>query len=128
DVGVPPATHVLKRGDPKRKGKVVQPGVPQVFAPAGGQSRTAQHGDRLALAAWLTRPDHPLTARVLVNRVWQYHFGRGLVGTPNDFGLRGERPTHPELLDWLAQEFVAHGWSVKHLHRLLVLSSTYQQI
>src|SRR5262249_35556290 len=66
-------------------------------------------------------------ARVLVNRLWQHHFGRGLVATPNDFGIRGEPPTHPELLDWLATEFVAHGWSVKHLHRLMVLSSTYRQ-
>jgi hypothetical protein len=79
------------------------------------------------LAAWLTRPDHPLTARVLVNRLWQHHFGRGLVATPNDFGIRGERPSHPELLNWLACEFVAHGWSMKHLHRLMVLSNVYRQ-
>ena len=70
--------------------------------------------------------DNPLTARVIVNRVWQWHFGQGLVRTPNDFGIRGERPTHPELLDWLAVEFVEHGWSLKHLHRAIMLSSTYQ--
>jgi hypothetical protein len=83
--------------------------------------------DRSALARWLTDRDQPLTARVFANRVWQHHFGRGLVATPNDFGLRGSPPTHPELLDWLAVEFMESGWSVKHLHRLMVLSSTYQQ-
>jgi hypothetical protein len=83
--------------------------------------------DRAALARWLTAPDHPLTARVLVNRLWQHHFGEGVVRTPNDFGFHGEKPTHPELLDWLAREFVTHGWSIKHMHRLMVLSSTYQQ-
>jgi hypothetical protein len=75
----------------------------------------------------MTRTDHPLTARVLVNRLWQHHFGRGLVATPNDFGLRGKPPTHPELLDWLACELTARGWSLKHMHRILVLSATYQQ-
>jgi hypothetical protein len=79
------------------------------------------------LAHWLTRPEHPLTARVMVNRIWQHHFGRGLVATPNDFGFRGQAPTHPELLNWLACEFVEHGWSVKHIHRLIVLSNTYRQ-
>jgi hypothetical protein len=118
-----PATHLLKRGDPKRKGPTVTPAIPRVLAP----SEQLPVSDRIALARWLTRPDHPLTARVLVNRLWQHHFGRGLVGTPNDFGLRGERPTHPELLDWLACEFVSCGWSMKHIHRLMVLSNTYQQ-
>eukprot|EP01137_Pigoraptor_chileana_P020857 Opistho-2@83767 len=93
---------------------------------------------RLDLARWLARPDHPLTARVIVNRLWQHHFGRGIVATPNDFGVKGVRPTHPELLDWLATELVnptppaAGGprpaaWSLKHLHRLMVLSATYRQ-
>jgi hypothetical protein len=91
-------------------------------------SNSAEGGtDRQALARWLSRPEHPLTARVLVNRLWQHLFGRGLVRTPNDFGVRGEAPTHPELLDWLACEFVEHGWSVKHVQRLLVLSAAYCQ-
>ncbi len=118
-------SHVLKRGDPKKKEGTVEPAFPRVLTEPG--QVPPGRLDRLALARWLTRPDHPLTARVMVNRVWQHHFGRGLVATPNDFGLRGVPPTHPELLDWLAVEFVEHGWSVKHLHRLLLLSSAYQQ-
>ncbi|HMC88763.1 MAG TPA: DUF1549 domain-containing protein, partial [Gemmataceae bacterium] len=99
-------THVLVRGNPHRKGPEVEPAFPRVLVKDDGHD-TSRPGrlDRLALARWLTRPDHPLTARVLVNRLWQHHFGRGLVATPNDFGLRGEPPTHPELLDWLACEF-----------------------
>lgn len=84
-------------------------------------------GRRTALADWITRPDNQLTTRVIVNRVWQYHFGRGIAGTPNDLGHLGERPTHPELLDWMAQRFVADSWSLKRLHREIMLSSTYQQ-
>jgi hypothetical protein len=83
-------------------------------------------GRRLWLAQWLTRPDHPLVPRVLVNRLWQGHFGRGLVPTANDFGLMGEEPSHPELLDWLAGELIARKWSIKELHRLMVLSHTYR--
>jgi hypothetical protein len=119
-----PGTFVLKRGDPKNKGMEVQPALPRVLRQA---STTSGRLDRVALARWLTQPDHPLTARVMVNRIWQHHFGRGLVASPNDFGLRGELPSHPELLDWLACEFVEHGWSVKHIHRLILLSRTYQQ-
>jgi hypothetical protein len=121
----PAPTHILKRGDPKRKGQIVEPSAPRVLNPASGQLPKPE--DRLALAHWLTSPENPLTARVIVNRLWQHHFGRGLVGTPNDFGRRGEKPTHPELLDWLASELVTHGWSLKHMHRLMVLSNTYQQ-
>ncbi len=84
-------------------------------------------GRRTALANWITRPDNPLAIRVIVNRVWQYHFGHGIAGTPNDLGHLGERPTHPELLDWLAQRFVASGWSLKQLHREILLSATYRQ-
>jgi hypothetical protein len=79
------------------------------------------------LANWIASPANPLTARVMINRIWQHHFGRGLVGTPNDYGRMGEKPTHPELLDWLATEFVRQGWSVKAMHRLIVTSRTYQQ-
>src|SRR5207244_11847600 len=80
-----------------------------------------------ALARWVTRGDHPLTARVLVNRLWQHHFGEGIVRTPNDFGAMGEPPTHPELLDWLSVELIDSGWSLKSMHRLMVTSATYRQ-
>src|SRR5438309_998676 len=98
-----PATASTARGSP---------GCPTAPAPP-------TTGRRSALARWLVSPDNPLTARVLVNRLWQHHFGRGIVATASDFGLRGERPTHPELLDWLANEFVARGWSLKQMHRLM---------
>jgi hypothetical protein len=117
---------VQRRGEPGDSGEVVPRGVPQFLS--NGEALAIRPGSsgRLELARWLTRDDHPLTARVIVNRVWQYHFGKGLVRTPSDFGLRGEPPTHPELLDWLAARFVADGWSIKNLHRLIVHSKTYQ--
>jgi hypothetical protein len=121
-----PPTHLLRRGDVKKKDAVVFPAYPRVLT-TNLPNAADKHPNRLDLASWLTRADHPLTARVWVNRVWQHHFGRGLVATPNDFGLRGARPTHPELLDWLAVELAERGWSTKHLHRLMVLSSTYRQ-
>ncbi len=120
--------HVLKRGDPGRPGKLVGPRFPQALLEAKAPELPADTANpRTVLARWLTDPDHPLTARVLVNRVWQYHFGRGIVATPNDFGANGSPPSHPELLDWLANAFVAGGWRLKPLQRLLVLSSTYRQ-
>jgi hypothetical protein len=126
--GSPLFSHVLKRGSLNQKGPRVTPGFPRVLdADAKNLPEGAPALNRLDLARWLTRPDHPLTARVIVNRLWQYHFGRGLVATPDDFGAHGEAPTHPELLDWLAVELMEHGWSLKHLHRLMVMSGAYQQ-
>jgi hypothetical protein len=130
----PPQTFVLERGERTSPTDAVEPGFPVVLSP-GHQAlpakiippRSNSSGRRATLAAWITRPDHPLTARVMVNRLWLHHFGRGLVPTPSDFGIRGDPPTHPELLDFLANELVANGWSIKHLHRLMLLSSTYQQ-
>jgi hypothetical protein len=90
-------------------------------------SDLATTGRRLAFARWLTSGTNPLVARVLVNRIWLHHFGRGLVGTPSDFGVMGERPTHPELLDWLASDFVEHGWRLKRIHRLIMTSTVYRQ-
>jgi hypothetical protein len=144
--GSPPPTYVLRRGSHLTPGAEVQPGLfavltdpgkpilipavpPSPFpSPPGGEGRVrGSSGRRLALARWLTRPDHPLTARVFVNRVWQQHFGEGIVTTSDNFGHLGARPTHPELLDWLAVEFVQSGWQVKALHRLLVTSTAYRQ-
>jgi hypothetical protein len=126
-----PVTKILLQGDYKREGTVVEPGFLSILDPNAAETRKPANlkttGRRLALAEWIVSPTNPLTARVLVNRVWQGHFGRGLVGTANDFGLAGARPTHPELLDWLAAEFVREGWSLKKLHRLIVTSATYRQ-
>jgi hypothetical protein len=122
-------THVLHRGDPTKPRGVVSPGLPEVLVskqPVPPQPVRTSSGRRLWLARWLTQPDNPLTARVMVNRIWQGHFGEGIVPTANDLGVNGEPPSNSELLDWLASEFVASGWSVKHLHRLIVLSNTYQ--
>jgi hypothetical protein len=121
--------HVLKRGLPERKGKRVGPGFPSALISEGQAdlSPEAPKSPRTVLARWLTNPDHPLTARVFVNRVWQGHFGRGLVETPNDFGVNGAVPSHLELLDHLANELVRGGMHLKPLHRLIVLSSTYRQ-
>ncbi len=129
DDGKPTLTHILKRGEVKKKGAAVPPAFPRVLAAPGRQPRdeALPRLTRKDLADWLGSADHPLTARVFVNRLWQHHFLRGLVATPNDFGARGSRPTHPELLDWLAVEFVESGWKIKHMHRLMVLSSTYRQ-
>jgi hypothetical protein len=99
---------------------------PQIIAGEGKPLDTPQSG-RLELARWIAAKDNPLTARVMMNRLWQHHFGTGLVATSDNFGARGDRPSHPELLDWLAARFVESGWSVKAMHRLIVLSSTYRQ-
>ncbi|MHC5537341.1 DUF1553 domain-containing protein [Singulisphaera rosea] len=118
--------QVFLRGNPKRPGKTVPRGFPRILTGEHREPITDGSGRR-QLADWLGRADHPLTARVMVNRIWQHHFGEGLARTPNDFGNRGERPTHPALLDFLAGRFVASGWSIKAMHRLIMLSSTYQQ-
>ena len=102
-------------------------GVPQLFDAVPRPSISSGASGRLELAQWLTDPHHPLTARVMVNRIWHWHFGRGIVATPSDFGSRGAAPSHPELLDWLAAEFRDNGWSMKHVHRLILTSSTYRQ-
>jgi hypothetical protein len=119
-----PDVRIAIRGDFRNPGEKVEPGFPAILA--HDESPVDQAQRRKSLALWLTRPDHPLTSRVMVNRIWQWHFGRGIVATPNDFGRQGEAPTHPELIDWLATEFVARGWSVKAMHRLIMLSNTYQ--
>ena len=126
-----PPTHVLVRGSAHVQGEVVEPGFPTVLSPpapdivppAAGVEST---GRRLALARWLASSDNPLTARVMVNRIWHYHFGRGIVRSTSDFGFQGIAPSHPELLDWLAAEFVESGWRMKRLHKLIMLSNTYQ--
>lgn len=121
----PVHAKVHKQGDPKSLGDE----VPRKFLDLFGGHKLddeAKTSGRKQLAAWIADVKNPLTARVMVNRVWQYHFGSGLVETPNDFGVRGQAPTHPELLDWLAHQFVADGWSVKKLHRLIMSSRVYQ--
>lgn len=123
----PDRIRLLHRGDPEQPREEMDPAVPSVLGTMTLPRDTEEAYRRRALADWIARPDNPLTARVMANRIWQGHFGIGLVDTPSDFGLNGSRPTHPELLDWLASEFVRTGWSVKRMHRLLVLSSTYRQ-
>jgi hypothetical protein len=137
----PPDTFVLVRGDPRSRGEKVEPGFPSVltskapaFPAAATGGRTA--GRRRVLAEWVASPENPLTARVMVNRIWQHHFGRGIVRSASDFGFRGSPPTHRELLDWLAAEFVSPSasggrepavpWALKHLHRLIVTSNAYR--
>jgi mono/diheme cytochrome c family protein len=123
-----PAIHLLNRGELSRPREQITAALPESLAAASSTPAAlpGPQGSRAALARWLTDPRHPLTARVLVNRVWHWHFGRGLVASLNDFGQMGERPSHPELLDWLAGEFVRGGWSIKKLHRVMMLSSAYQ--
>jgi hypothetical protein len=127
NMGGAPQMHILKIGDPKHKLDAVDPGFPSVLAPENGHVTLEPCSRRSALAKWLSSPENPLTARVMANRIWQMRLGAGLVRTPNDFGVLGERPTNRELLDWLATKFVERGWSVKALDRAIVLSSVYQQ-
>jgi cytochrome c553 len=126
---ITPEVRLTHRGDWRSTGDVTPPAMPAVLAPDKTIAETPgmKLARRSALAKWLTEPDHPLTARVIVNRVWHWHFGRGIVATPNDFGRQGEEPSHPELLDWLASDFVSNGWSLKKLHRAILLSDTYQR-
>jgi len=132
--GEPSANYLLRRGEALNPGPPVEPGVPgaltmslepyRVVPPWPGSSSS---GRRLALARWLTQSNHPLTSRVMVNQMWMRHFGRGLVATASNFGRSGMPPSHPELLDWLATEFVHSGWSIKHMHRLMMTSTAYLQ-
>jgi hypothetical protein len=127
-----PPTHILKRGSPTNLGDLVEPAVPAILVkeqPLFPEPAATTTQRRLGLALWLVSPTNPLTARVIVNRVWQQHFGRGLVATANDFGVMGAEPTHPELLDWLAHWFMHDaGWSLKKLHALILGSRTWQTV
>jgi len=123
----PGPTHRLYRGEPTAKREAVLPNAPEVFTDLELAADSAEDERRKQLADWIASPKNPLTARVIVNRIWQFHFGTGLVDTPSDFGAAGVPPTHPELLDWLAIELIDNDWSLKHIHRLIVQSATYQQ-
>jgi hypothetical protein len=132
--GDPSAFYILRRGDALNPGELVLPGVPSVLKTSLEPYRAetpwpgaASSGRRLALARWLTQPNHPLTARVAMNHMWLRHFGRGIVASPSNFGRSGVPPSHPELLDWLATEFTARGWSMKAMHRLMMTSAAYRQ-
>ncbi len=134
DPATPPRkTHMMLGGDCNRPGAEVQPGVPAVLDngkamfPAATTAPNGGAGRRLALADWIVDPENPLTARVIVNRLWMYHFGRGLVNSPSNLGLSGEAPTHPELLDYLADDLVRHDWKLKRLQKMIVMSATYRQ-
>jgi len=131
----PPASYVFVRGEFNHRGEMVEPGFLSAVTghqqpaeiPQDAFRRWPTRGWRKTLADWIASPDNPLTSRVMVNRIWQYHFGQGIVSTPNDFGQLGIPPSHPALLDWLAQRFVDDGWSIKNMHRLMVNSATYRQ-
>ncbi|MBA61692.1 MAG: hypothetical protein CMJ76_04935 [Planctomycetaceae bacterium] len=134
DRGDPSPTYILTRGDYLNPSRMVGPGVPSVltdgktkFTTKKPYENSPSTGRRLALAQWTVDKSHPLTARVMVNRIWKHHFHQGIVKTLDNFGLAGAKPSHPELLDWLAVEFMQSGWSLKHIHRLIMTSSTYQQ-
>lgn len=124
--GKPTDVPLQHSGDPARPGSVVKRSVPKFLAGSRPFVIAPGSSGRLELARWLTAAENPLTARVMVNRIWQHHFGKGLVSTPSNFGLNGRPPSHPELLDWLASRFIESGWSIKAMHRLIVLSQTYR--
>ncbi len=128
-------SHILTGGSLEAHGEEVQPGVLSALGlSVNAESQDpyvidgALNGRRLALAKWIAHPENPLTTRSIVNRIWQYHFGKPIAGNPNNLGVKGAKPTHPELLDWLASDFVAHGWKIKRLHKLIMTSSTYLQM
>jgi hypothetical protein len=123
----PDDIHLLNRGDPEQPKEAVMPAVLSSLGDLKLPKESAEQQRRKALAEWIASPQNPLTARVMVNRLWQGHFGTGLVPTPSDFGRMGMKPSHPELLDWLAAEFIRSGWSVKHMHRLIVMSAAYRR-
>ncbi len=127
----PEPTHVLLRGDVEKKAEQVSAGglscIPVPFSESDSSVDAPEADRRRRFADWVSSPANPFTARVMVNRIWHYRFGRGIVATPNDFGWSGDRPSHPDLLDWLAAEFMAGGWSVKELHKRIMMSKTYQQ-
>src|SRR5204862_3820847 len=126
----PPAHHLLRRGQHNQPAEEVEPGVPVALCAPPNSYRVEpglpgriSSGRRTAFAKWVTSPENPLFARVMVNRVWQHHFGTGIVATADNLGASGAKPSHPELLDWLAAEFVASKWSVKAMHRLILTSA-----
>jgi hypothetical protein len=126
----PPVIKVQRRGNPEDEAQEVTPAAfswARHSAAAFGDNSMPEAQRRLALANWITNPDNPLTPRVIVNRLWHHHFGQGIVATPSDFGLGGDKPSHPELLDFLARELITHGWSLKHMHKLIVMSAAYRQ-
>ena len=123
----PPATHRMYRGDPTAPKEQVLPDAIRVLGSLNLASDTPEQQRRVAIANWIASPENPLTSRVLVNRLWQYHFGVGIVDTPSDFGANGTLPSHPLLLDWLASEFIDRGWSIKNMHRLILTSQAWQQ-
>ena len=135
DRGTPSPVYILRRGNPTSFGPEVDAGPPAVLTTASVRYEVrppwpgaAKTGRRLAFAEWMTNPDHPLTSRVMVNRIWKHHFGTGIVKSLGNFGKTGTPPTHPELLDWLATEFIRQGWSMKQMHRLMMTSSAYRQV
>ena len=128
---IPPPSYFLVRGDMNSRGSMMEPGFITVISPGNSPAaippiRGHTSGRRRVLAEQIGSPENPLTARVMVNRIWHHHFGRGIVATLNNFGKMGEPPTYPELLDWLASEFVSRGWSIKQMHRLIMTSNAYR--